>query len=80
MFEAGVKVSVVNPAQIKGFAQSELVRTKTDKADSQLIARFCRAINPPLWEPQPAHVQELQAWVRRSEALQNLYQQEKKSF
>jgi transposase len=74
--EAGHLVSVVNPAQIKGFAQSELVRTKTDKADNQLIARFCRAIQPPLWQPKPLHIRELQAWVRRLEGLQGLYQQE----
>lgn len=76
LFEANHSVSIVNPAQIKGFAQSELSRTKTDKADSQLIARFCRAISPPLWQPKPAHIRELQAWVRRLEGLQDLYQQE----
>jgi transposase len=63
-------------AQIKGFAQSELVRNKTDKADSQLIARFCRAINPKPWQPKPLHVRELQALVRRLEALQDMLQQE----
>ena len=36
-------VSVVNPARIKGFAQSELARNKTDKADAALLARFCAA-------------------------------------
>jgi transposase len=76
LFEANHAVSVVNPAQTKGFAQSELTRTKTDKADSQVIARFCRAISPPLWKPKPAHVEELQAWVRRLEGLQDLYRQE----
>lgn len=67
---------VVNPAKIKGFSQSELSRNKTDKADAQLIARFCRALNPKPWFPQPQHVQELQAWVRRLEALQSMYCQE----
>jgi len=76
LFEAGLKVSVVNPVRIKGFAQSELTRTKTDKADSQLIARFCQAINPVFWQPKPQHIQELQAFVRRLENLQNLWQQE----
>lgn len=76
LFEKGHSVSVVNPAQIKGFSQSELSRTKTDKADSQLIARFCCAINPSLWQPKPLHIRELQAWVRRLESLQDLYRQE----
>ncbi|WP_432214861.1 IS110 family transposase, partial [Salmonella enterica] len=33
LVEAGWKVSVVNPARIKGFAQGELARNKTDRAD-----------------------------------------------
>lgn len=74
--EAGCGVSIVNPAQIKGFAQCELVRTKTDKVDSQLIARFCKTMHPPLWQPKPQSIRELQAWVRRLESIQSLYQQE----
>ncbi len=74
--DAGYKVSVVNPAQIKGFARGELTRTKTDKADAKLIARFCRAMNPNPWQPQPPHIRELQALVRRLEALQDMHQQE----
>ncbi len=41
LHEAGHTVSIVNPARIKGFAQSELIRTKTDKIDAGIIARFC---------------------------------------
>src|ERR1700761_8408320 len=40
LYEINFKVSVVNPARIKGFAQSKLCRVKTDKADSELIAYF----------------------------------------
>lgn len=36
-----MKVSVVNPAQIKAFGSSRLVRTKTDAVDARLIAEFC---------------------------------------
>ncbi len=71
-----IMVSVVNPARIKGFAQCELSRTKTDKADSQLIARFCQAMKPVLWQPKPAHVRELQQWVRRLDSLQRMKRQE----
>ncbi len=39
-------VSVVNPARIKAFAQSELLRTKTDAVDAALIARFCKSQSP----------------------------------
>ena len=51
LVRCGWKVSVVNPARIKGFAQSELARTKTDRADAALLARFCTALRPALWVP-----------------------------
>jgi transposase len=69
LHEAGHTVSVVNPAAIKAFAQSRLSRTKTDRVDAELIARFCQAQEPPAWTPLPAEVRELQALVRRLEAL-----------
>ena len=77
LHEAGIQLSVVNPARVKGFAQSELVRTKTDKADAGLIARFCAAMNPESWVPQPKHVRELRDLVRRLEALLDMRQQER---
>jgi len=76
LFDVGYTISVVNPAQIKGFSQSELSRNKTDRADAKLIARYCLALNPKPWAPKPPHVRELQAWVRRLEALQSMYFQE----
>ena len=44
-------VSVVNPMRIKAFANSELRRNKTDKADAETIARFCKIHKPSLWTP-----------------------------
>ncbi len=38
----GWKVSVVNPARIKGFAQGELARNKTDRADAALLRALLR--------------------------------------
>jgi transposase len=69
LHQAGHIVSVVNPAAIKAFAASRLSRTKTDRVDAELIARFCLAQAPPAWTPMPAQVQELQALVRRLESL-----------
>ena len=51
LHEAGHTVSIVNPARIKGFGQSELIRTKTDKIDAALIARFCLVMNQDLGAP-----------------------------
>jgi transposase len=66
---AGHTASVVNPAAVKAFAQSRLSRTKTDKVDAELIARFCLAQQPPAWTPPAPEVRELQALARRLEAL-----------
>lgn len=76
LFQSGHTVSIVNPSRIKGFAKSELIRTKTDKVDAALIARFCKAITPQAWTPLPPEVKELQALLRRLESLREMYQQE----
>lgn len=69
LHQAGHTISVVNPAAIKAFAQSRLSRTKTDRVDAELLARFCLAQAPPAWTPLSPEVRELQALVRRLESL-----------
>lgn len=69
LHDGGHIVSVVNPARIKAFADSELCRTKTDKADAKLIARFCHAMNPAPWQPDPVEIRTLRALGRRRDAL-----------
>ncbi|MEE8428362.1 MAG: transposase, partial [Gammaproteobacteria bacterium] len=76
LYDHGYTVSIVNPARIKGFAQSELSRTKTDKADAKVIARFCLALAPAPWTPDPQEIRELKALVRRLESLVEMRQQE----
>ena len=39
---------VVNPLQIKRFAQTKLKRTKTDKVDAALIAEYGERMQPKL--------------------------------
>ncbi|NJO79144.1 MAG: IS110 family transposase [Cyanobacteria bacterium RM1_2_2] len=73
----GHVVSIVNPARIKGYGQSQLRRTQNDRADAKLIAQFCRDIKPAAWQPSEAMVQELQAFTRRLEALEQMVTQEK---
>lgn len=69
---AGHRVSLVNPAQIHAFGRSGLKRTKTDKADAVLIARFCQMHPPPVWTPLSPEVQQLQGLVRRLEHLEEM--------
>jgi transposase len=77
LVDAGFRVSVVNPAQIKAFGAAQLARTKTDKADARLIAGFCAAQHPAPWQaPSPA-IRELRALVARRNALDAMRTQEK---
>ena len=74
--ETGMKVSVVNPGCIKGFAQSENIRNKNDKIDAGIIARYCRAMTPELWIAPPPAQRLLRGWMERLSALQDIRQQE----
>ena len=69
LYEAGHVVSLVNPAAIKAYAQSVLSRTKSDRVDASLIARFCAERHPPAWAPPVPELRKLQALVRRLESL-----------
>jgi transposase len=77
LHEAGHIVSIVNPARIKGFGQSELIRTKTDKIDAALIGRFCLAMKPGPWIPPTPAIRSLRALVRRVDSLIDMRSQEK---
>jgi transposase len=77
LHEQGHRVSIVNPSRIKGFAQSELSRSKTDSSDAGLIARFCLRMHPHQWYPAPEAMRVLQQMSRRLEDLQQMIVQEK---
>ncbi len=67
--EAGHLVSLVNPMRVKAFAKSEMLRTKTDRIDAALIARFCRVHAPEPWIPPAPEIRALQGLVRRYQSL-----------
>lgn len=60
LYERKYSVSVVNPAQIRDYARSKLMRNKTDKMDAGIIAQFCLKEEPALWMPLAPEIQELQ--------------------
>lgn len=72
----GMAVSVVNPAQIKAFGASKMVRTKTDKVDAKLIVEFCLERRPDPWQAPTPGEQALRAMVLRLDALQAMRTQE----
>ncbi len=78
LHDKGLVVSIVNPTRIKGYAQSEGLRTKTDQVDARLIANFCQSKKETLqlWRPAPVEYRELRDLTRRLEALKNMRVQE----
>lgn len=80
LVEAGVEVHVANPARVKSFGQAEGVRTKTDRSDAKLIARFFEAQRPEKlhpYVPPTASEVKLRALVRRRDDLQEMLQMER---
>ncbi|MCS3665529.1 transposase [Salinibacter ruber] len=69
LYEEDYRVSVVNPRRIKGYASSQLQRTKTDSADAALIARFGQREDPRPWKPPSASESRLQELTRARQAL-----------
>lgn len=72
----GLRVSIANPACIKGFAQSENIRNKNDVVDAGVIARYCAVMRPELWQAPALEVRQLRAWNDRLLALKDIRQQE----
>jgi len=59
LVSAGIRVSVVNPLQIKSFARAKLSRNKTDQIDSKLIASYCEMMQPRTFSPRSEAHKEL---------------------
>jgi transposase len=76
LFDEGHVVSIVNPSRVKAFGKTEMVRTKTDKVDAGMIARFCHLHEPEAWSPLPLNVRQIQALSRRLDGLIDMRTQE----
>jgi transposase len=68
--QAGVKVSIVNPAQVRDFAKGIAVRNKTDASDRAVLARYGATVNPPPWQAPAAEVVELKALLNRLQVIE----------
>ena len=70
LFEADFRVTVVNPARTKKFAESLGNIHKTDARDSLILALFGCRMQPALWQPEPPEIRERKALLSRLEALE----------
>jgi transposase len=69
LLAAGCRVSVVNPRRTAAYAQAQMQRSKTDRADSLLLARFCEREQPEPWTPPSEAMRELRRLTRALEAM-----------
>lgn len=57
-------VSVVLPNKVKHFAKSLNIKTKTDKSDARIIARYGMERNPKIWQPVTENLKDLRLLTR----------------
>jgi len=74
---AGLPVAVVNPRQVRRFAESVGQLAKTDRLDAALLARFAAAVQPPVRALPDAATQELAALVDRRRQLTEMLTMER---
>ena len=75
--DAGVTISIVNPAQIRDFAKGLAIRSKTDGIDSQVLARYGALVQPQVWTPPNPQARVLRALLSRREAVAQDLQRER---
>jgi transposase len=74
--DAGLKLSLVNPAQLRQFAQGLGVKNKTDKADSTVLARYGDTLKPEAWQAPSKSARQLKALLARRDAVADDLQRE----
>lgn len=74
--DAGLTLSLVNPAQLRQFAQGLGVKNKTDKADSTVLARYGSAVKPEAWQAPSKSARHLKALLARRDAVADDLQRE----
>ena len=69
LHEAGASVYVANPHHASEFRKSLGRRSKTDKKDAIVLARFLHSRSHRPWQPEPPEVRRLKALLNRLQAL-----------
>jgi transposase len=69
LIEAGYRVAVTNPRQVRDFAKALGILAKTDRIDALVLARFGQQVGPRVLEEDPAERAELMQLVARRRQL-----------
>ena len=72
LLEAGYRVALVNPRQVRDFAKGLGILAKTDRIDARVIALFAQHVQPRMLREMPEQQQELADLVTRRRQLLDL--------
>lgn len=76
LLQQGIGISVLPSNRLKAFRESEGLRSKTDKLDAILLARYCQQKQPALFVPVPDELMALREKLTRLSQLEEMRQQE----
>jgi transposase len=74
---AGWEIRVINPRQVRRFAQAAGVLAKTDRLDAQVLVRFAQALKPEPRAVEDEEIQRFQALIGRRRQLLEMLTMEK---
>lgn len=69
LLDAGVRVAVVNPRNVRHFAAGMGLKAKTDTLDARVLTSYARHAQPRVAQQRPASHAELEALVARRRQL-----------
>jgi transposase len=69
LHEKGISVILANPLSVKRYAQSLMLRTKSDKADSKMLILYGKNFDLKLWQPKEARYIELHQLINHQSSL-----------
>lgn len=65
LYTQGEQISVVLPTKIKNYTKVENIKTKNDKVDARVIARYGCIFPQRLWKPMTSNLMKLRALSRQ---------------
>ena len=69
LIDAGLKVAIINPRQVRDFARSLGKLAKTDRIDAQVLALFAERVRPRPTEKTPENQAQLEVLIQRRRQL-----------
>lgn len=77
LFPRGYLLSVLNPAVLVEYRRCQQIRSKTDKLDAHMLARYAQEKQPRPYQPLPTELLTLRALLHHRDDVQQMLRQER---